>query len=519
MQLADDRGAWRLPALSGVLYGTSFLSGPFLALSFTAFLPLLAWLHGRPRASGHARLAAGFAFGLVAYLIGLHFMYAMLSFSWLAALLYVAMSAAEALRFAVTVVLLGWLRQRTGLSWALLLPLCWLPCEWLETWGDLRMTADHLAYSVARYPFLVQFADVVGPYGVGGVLLVANGLLFETVASWRRPAGRRALAGLIALAVVVLAYDAWAWTRPLDSHGRLRVGLVQPNVPIAVKHDDRTLDEQWTTLAELSRQAAREGARLILWPESARPFPVLHRLDRPETFAMPEVQALARSLDAAFVVGVEYARMRGTDDYELFNAALAVDSGGRLLEQWGAKVYLVPFTEGVPFEGLLGPLVKGRGGEWHWLSGGFTPGPQLPLLDIAGTRVGLLVCYEQLFPELARRLRNSGAELQAVITNDAWWGRSYFQSFQANALRLRAIENRTAFVRVANTGISGFVDSRGRYHQRTKLFEQAVEVRDVELSSRRTIYDRTGDLVAWLAVAGLAATAVAARGAQPSVTR
>jgi apolipoprotein N-acyltransferase len=258
-------------------------------------------------------------------------------------------------------------------------------------------------------------------------------------------------------------------------------------------------------------EAAAAGAELIVWPETARPRPLIHHLSRPATYRMPEVQALARRVGAALLVGAEYLRIGEDNDRESYNAAFAVDADGRLLPDWGAKIYLVPFVEATPFRSLVGPLVEGRGGEWRWLAGGFAPGPKNVVLEVADTRVGVLVCYEQLFPDLARGLRNAGAELQVVITNDAWFGRSLFQGFQADALRLRAIESRTAFVRVANTGISGFVDSRGRYHQQTGLFHTAVEVRDVHLSNRMTLYDRVGDLVAWVAIAALGVAVLLAR--------
>lgn len=174
---------------------------------------------------------------------------------------------------------------------------------------------------------------------------------------------------------------------------------------------------------------------------------------------------------------------------------MAVDAQGRLLSEWTAKTYLVPFVEATPFKKLLGPLVAGRGGEWDWLAGGFLPPPATVVLEVAGTEVGILVCYEEFFPDLPRTLRNAGAKVQVVITNDAWFGRSLFQYYSVNSLRLRAIESRTAFVRAANTGISGYVDRWGRYSQQTKLFEEAVEVQDVRLSNERTLYDRTGDVV------------------------
>ncbi len=505
------KSRWWLPALAGLLVGLSYLPSPFFPLSLAGFVPLLAWLDSRPLASGYDRLRAGLLFGTLIHLVSLHFMYFMLTQSWLSAPLYFCLALLLGVRISLSIAVMGWLRRRTRLPWALLLPICWLPLEWAQTWGDLRMTGDHLAHTVAGYPFLVQFADLVGPYGVGAFLLVTNGLIFELWRHRGRPAGRRALVALTVLFVAVLAYDGWAWTRPEPESRTLRVGLVQPDIRLSAKHDRRTFVEQWARLKAMTIEAVEDGAELVIWPETARPLPLLHDLSRPESYSMPEVQALARSVGAALIVGSEYVRSGPDGDRESYNAVFAVDADGRLLPDWGAKVYLVPFVEGTPFRSLLGPLVEGRGGEWHWLAGGFDPGPRNAVLEVADTRVGVLVCYEQLFPDLARGLRNAGAELQVVITNDAWFGRSLFQTYQANALRLRAIESRTSFVRVANTGISGFVDSRGRYHQQTGLFETAVEVRDVHLSKRLTIYDRVGDLVAWVAIAALGVAIVLAR--------
>jgi len=508
---SDSKGWYKLPALSGVLLGLSYFPGPFLLLNLAAFVPLLVWLDARPAITPYERLRAGFVFGLCVHLTALHFMYSMLAQSWLAVLLYIGTAAALALRISLTVVLAGWLRTRLGAPWALLLPICWLPLEWAQTWGDLRLTAEHLAHTVSGYPFLVQFAAVVGPYGVGAFLLVTNGLVYEAFASRGKLAGRRALIALAGLFLVVLAYDGWAWTRPEPANGTLRVALIQPNIPLDVKHDKATASAQWMRLASLSREAAEQGADLIVWPESARPKPLYHWLEVPDTYRMSDVQGLAKRLEIPLIVGAEYARIRTREDHDLYNAAFAVTAEGELLPEWAAKVNLVPFVEATPYRSLLRPLIEGKGGEWRWLSGGFMPGPRNVVMDVAGARVGVLVCYEGLFPDLARGLRNAGADLQVVITNDAWFGRSLFQPYQANAVRLRAIENRTAFVRVANTGISGFVDSRGRYEKMTGLFEEAVEVFDVKLAGGRTVYDRIGDVVAWVAVVSLLAGVVLAR--------
>ena len=112
------RGWWKLPALSGALLGLSYFPGPFLPLNFAAFIPMLVWLERQPAASGYTLLKAGFVFGLITHLTALHCMYSMLAQSWLAVLLYVGMAAALAVRISVSILLLGWLRRRSGpLSW------------------------------------------------------------------------------------------------------------------------------------------------------------------------------------------------------------------------------------------------------------------------------------------------------------------------------------------------------------------------------------------------------------------
>jgi apolipoprotein N-acyltransferase len=502
----------RLPLLAGLLVGLGFFPGAyFLPFSLAGFLPLLLWLEANAEATAFRRLKGGLLFGVTVGLTCYHFMYSMLEQSWLAALLYLAMSLLLGMRIALSVALAGWLRRRTGLSWGLLLPIVWLPLEWAQTWGDLRMTGEHLAHTVAEHIFLVQFADLLGPYGVGASVLAINGLFFEAVRYAGRPEGRRALVAAATLAGAILAYGGWSWLRPEPGARKLRVALVQPNIPLDIKRTAGNVRIQWETLQRLTREAAAQDPDLIVWPESARPIPMHHDLARPESFAMREVQQLAREVGVPLLVGSEYARYTDPTEAKFYNAVFGVDAKGGMLEAWGAKVYLVPFVEATPFRSLLGPLVSGRGGEWHWLAGGFTQGPRNVIFDIAGADVGVLVCYEQLFPDLARGLRNAGAQLQVVVTNDAWFGRSLFQPYQANAARLRAIESRTGIVRVANTGVSGFVDTRGRYHRMTELFEETVEVWELPVTEQRTLYDRTGDVVAWLAIAGLLAATIAAR--------
>ena len=369
------------------------------------------------------------------------------------------------------------------------------------------MTAQHLGQSLGTVPFLVQFADLAGPYGVGLVLLLSSALIYEAWRAESRTARVRHLAAWGVLAALVLSYDAWAWTHPPGASGSLRIAFLQPNVPLVLKMDVADDERQDRLLAELTRKAASMKAEVVIWPETARPRPVYDRPSLPQGRAMPEVQALARETGVTIVAGAEYVVAREKDRYEAYNAVFVVHPDGRLDPTWAAKVYLVPFVEAVPFEPVLGPLLSGRGGWARWLGGGFRPGPEATPLPVAGTKLGVSVCYEELYFDLQRGLRNAGAQVQAVITNDAWFGTTFFQAYQANTVRLRAIENRSSFVRVANTGVSMFVDPLGRDVERTELLTQEVRVSDVALTDGRTVYDRIGDVAAWAALITFVAAA------------
>lgn len=499
-----DRHPYKLPALAGILLALGYFPLGLIVPNLVALVPLLAWIDAHLDKPWRTWRNGGFALGVVAYLLGLSWMRSMLAFSFLGAFAYVGLAAIFAAGVSLAVIAVAWLRKRTRWPFAVLLPAVWLSLEWTEAQGDLRMTAQHLGQALASVPFLVQFADLLGPYGVGLVVLLSNALIYE---SWRArsPGARqRARIALGVLAVSVLAYDAWAWTHPPPSSASLRVAFLQPNVPLDLKSNPADDARQEQLLGDLTRKAVAMNAEVVFWPETARPKAVYFRPDRPATYAMPEVQRLAKESAVTIVAGSEYLVIHDEAHCDAYNAVFVVHPDGRLDPIWSAKRYLVPFVEAVPFPGLLGPMLSGRGGWARWLAGGFTPGPPDTLLPIAGAKVGVSVCYEELFFEIQRGFRNAGADVQAVITNDAWFGTTFFQAYQANTVRLRAIENRSSFIRAANTGISMFVDPLGRDIERTPLNVEAVRVHELPLTQGRTVYDRIGDVPAWGALAAFA---------------
>jgi apolipoprotein N-acyltransferase len=160
------------------------------------------------------------------------------------------------------------------------------------------------------------------------------------------------------------------------------------------------------------------------------------------------------------------------------------------------KIHLVPFGEYVPLKRILpfvNKLVEGIGD--------FAPGKSAVPLDIGKARIGVLVCYEGIFPELSRAYVNAGASVLVNISNDAWYKRSSAPYQHLSMTVFRAVENRVPLVRATNTGISAIIDSKGHFRGMTHLFREATLTGEVTPGAGGTIYSRYGDVFARLCLA------------------
>jgi apolipoprotein N-acyltransferase len=263
----------------------------------------------------------------------------------------------------------------------------------------------------------------------------------------------------------------------------VRVGLVQGSVEQGQKWDPTRASEIFSRYLELSRRAVRSGARLVLWPESSTPFLF------EESPAADAIRNLARESQTRFLVGSDQVERTSPPRY--FNSAFLIQPDGAVGGVY-RKMHLVPFGEYVPFKHVLffaAPLVEA--------AGDFSEGDRVTVFPVGGGSISTAICYEVVFPELARRAVLDGSRLLSTITNDAWYGRTSAPWQHFDQARMRAIEQGRYLVRAANTGISGIVDPYGRVVERSRLFEPAVIVGDVRFLEGLTVYARMGDTFAY----------------------
>ena len=160
----------------------------------------------------------------------------------------------------------------------------------------------------------------------------------------------------------------------------------------------------------------------------------------------------------------------------MLNSAYMLDPRGEVLGRTD-KIHLVPFGEYVPLARFL-PFVK----KMVVGIGDFKPGSINPL-PLGKTLVGTLVCFEAIFPDIARDYVRAGSRILINITNDAWFGRSSAPYQHLVMSKFRAIENRVPVIRAANTGVSAFIDILGNVQQESELFVEGFYVQNVQIGS------------------------------------
>ena len=492
-----------LALLSGVLTTGAFPNVGLAPLAWVSLVPLLAAVNGNDtRRSFCLGVAAGFAH----YLTLLYWVaYTMRTYGHLPLVLclpilfllaaylglYSGLFAAGVSRLC-----------RTGPRLMLLAPALWVAVEYLRSNLFTGFPWELLGYAQSDLLPMIQIADVTGVYGISFWTLAANACLFlvgcmATKQAWQGAAitGRQAVmavGGFAALTATVLAYGVWkinvVETRAAAAP-RVRAAVIQGNVDQAIKWLPMFQRATIRRYIALSKEAARQAPELVIWPETATPF----YFTRHQGFSAM-IRKAVRETGAHFLIGSPSVTVQsGTRKY--YNSAYLIDPAGVAVDRYD-KVHLVPFGEYIPLKRFL-PFL----GKMVEQVGDFSTGRQGRTLSWGDRPIGMLICYEMIFPHLSRTMVQGGAVLLVNITNDAWFGQTSAPGQHFSMAVLRAVENRRAVIRAANTGISGFIGPTGRVMAHTGLMEATTRTREVPVMTGRSVYNRFGDLFAQICVA------------------
>ena len=487
-----------LSILSAVLLVLAFPPFSYGFAAWFSFVPLLWALDGAGKKQG---FALGYIYGFV-FFLG--------TVNWVIHSMYhyggVPMSA-SVLVMLTLVAYLSLFPAFFGLFFAassgssvaarvILAPSLWVSAEYLRGYLFTGLPWAVLGYTQAHYLPLIQIADNTGVWGISFLVVAANAAIYFLARAYakkeRLPVGE---ALVVALLVASTAIYGFLTIRNLDkdmpSWSKIKAGVLQGSIDQGVKWDKSYQQKTLDIYRALSVNAARAGAHLLVWPETAVPFYL--EADKVKDGFIGDI---VRETGSYLLTGSpSYNYNRGSGTIEYFNSAYLISPDAEVRGRYD-KVHLVPFGEYVPLKSIL-PFEKLTAGVGDFTSG---PGP-LPI-KFEGGGIGVLVCFESIFPELARHEVKNGATVLVNITNDGWFGRTAapYQHFEMSILR--AAENKIFLLRSANTGISAIIDPVGRVRKKTRLFEKAALVDEIGLRrSRPTFYTAYGDVFTYFCFA------------------
>lgn len=388
------------------------------------------------------------------------------------------------------------IRTRSFLQQSILAALAWYLLElgfaWLIGFPWLPICA-----ALVQWPELIQLAGICGSYFLGAVWLLAALWIAAPLLGGGRFGWRLSGFG-ICLILLIVYFGKFSLENPGTGesvenmvYALIVEGNIDQNQKWTLPFQKKSLETYITLTDEGLAGARKDGVNepLILWPETAMPFfyETISPLKR-------ELDEAARRWGCPILFGAPGIRQSGNID-EVYNRAFLLGPSAQLLGYYD-KVHLVPFGEYLP-EWLrvdfLKALLQGVGIYYG--------GTSTESLIYGNLALGILICYEAIFPWLARDRVEAGASILIDISNDGWFGRTPASRQHLYLTALRCVEQNRWLWRATNTGISAVIDNRSRIVEAGPQFQAGSMLWGARLETERSIFYYLGNWLPWAACA------------------
>jgi apolipoprotein N-acyltransferase len=395
------------------------------------------------------------------------------------------------------------IRKRIGEKYLLIwIPFLWTGIEFIRSIGVLGFPWTSLAYTQTYYLALIQYATYTSIYGVSFWVVLINVTIFAILRYYDRI--RVVIALFIFLTILFILpwiYGKLSIPKDIQYQDKIRVAVVQGNVDSYLKSEESFWKENFEIYERLTLEAAQEKPQLIIWPETAIPCFL-----RYNALYLGKVRELASRINIPIITGAHDVEFYKDGGYQTHNGVFLIIPNSNSLQSY-SKLHLVPFGERVPFTEIF-PLLKETLEMLEMGEGNFSPGNALKTFRIpvqssresskkSVLRMPVVVCFESMFPELVRKfVMHKNATMLAIITNDGWFRKTSAPYHHSQVAVFRAIENRIAIARAANTGVSMFIDAYGRTMRSTPIFERTWIAENLSSRREHTFFTRFGPVFA-----------------------
>jgi len=482
-----------LSIISGILMSMGFPLFDFYPASWFAFVPLLYALQGK---SIKQAFRLGTLSGLAFYLCTIYWVYhSMYHYGYLPLYLSILIMFLLCLYLSLYTGLFSALFNYVSSSFKvpamMIAPAIWVTMEYARTYALTGYPWALLGYSQYKFLPIIQIADITGIYGVSFLLIAFNGVLFDVIRTFKKsdiPLSGKALSfAIVILSLVMGSSLFYVFGKLNDKHtgDTVTLSVVQGNIPQDKKWNHEFQRDVIDKYKRLTAKISSDSPDLIVWPETAVPF----IYGRGQIYTQ-EINEFQRDYDNYLLFGA----IASKENSRLANSSVLLSPEGTVSAMYD-KMHLVPYGEYVPLRKFM-PFID----KLTQVSGDFEVGREPVVMETPFAKIGNLICYEIIFPGLVRQFAANGANLLITITNDGWFGPTSAPYQHFSKAVFRAIENRVPVARAANTGISGFIDSRGRILAASDIFVETAMTQELTIGNENSIYTQYGDLFAYLCI-------------------
>jgi len=484
-----------LPALSAFALVLSFPPFDLFFLAWFCFLPLFFFLY---KADDYKTVfKGGLIFGFFYFLGNVYWIYHSLyyygSVPLILSYIIVGLLALYLALYPAFFSLLYKNLLKSLLPTSFYAPFIWVSLEVLRNYLFTGFPWALAGYSQYKFLIIAQIADITGVYGVSYLVILFNCFIFD-LWSFKQNKSRYPLLSsvpiiisLIAVSLIFIFSISYGIKRLYEpvTGKEFKAAIIQGSIPQNEKWDFHKVNEILNIYKELTIKAKNYNPQLIVWPETAVPF-----IFEKNKYFTENLINFVKEQNIYLLFGSIMERQK--DQYT--NSAVLIDPNGTVAYYYD-KIHLVPFGEYVPLRKVLFFIDKLTVGIGDYQSGSS--------YNVAITPFGkfaTLICYESIFPGQVRKFYQKGGQFIVNITNDGWFGTTSGPYQHFSMAIFRSIENRKPLIRAANSGISGFIDSKGRIINKTNLFERTYLIENVQGDEKLSFYTKYGDIFAYLCI-------------------
>lgn len=353
----------------------------------------------------------------------------------------------------------------------LILSGCWTMLEIARSYFLTGFPWMLIGYTQHNFLPIAQYAKHLTIYGLGFIIVYINFSILILFQGNNKKNIFKYLNIVFSIIVfTILVFDGNRQIKTLKlkfmSFNKIKICGVQGNIDQSKKWDKKLQTDIIDKYFYMTANGCSE-ANLVVWPETALPF--VYGIDKEMTEYFREKMRKKNFLLLSGFLSFGFDE----DGKGGYTNSAGIFYKGELIEKYD-KIHLVPFGEYVPLKKVLffvNKLVDA--------AGDFLRGKETKNFTINNIKIGILICYESIFPEISRHYKDSGVNILVNITNDAWFGRSSAPYQHLAMSGFRAIENEMFMVRIANTGISAIITPWGEVIAKTELYEDAVVQKNV----------------------------------------